>query len=161
MNFENWLKANGISWKLNFPYIDEIYEHLENVIGNQYWICDYRLNREKNSRPIRNITPKLVQVFSNADLPKNKRVYYSPIHFREVKNGKVSATVIGPYDNTGYRSYRGVSVNIFDTKTECIEFFTEQCNTAIREYEEELTRRTQEIHYRIDEIKKIKEKFIL
>ncbi|WP_336761317.1 hypothetical protein [Paenibacillus sp. USHLN196] len=89
-------------------------EYKEKVkIGEEVWICDYRYN-DVDNKAIRHIQPKKVVVVSNEDLPKNKRVYYSEFHFREIKeNGKLSSTVIAPYDNTGYRSYGGVSLNIF------------------------------------------------
>ena len=157
MNFKEWLKANDVSCKFDLKQMDTSYKNIENVLGKQFWICDYRLNWAKDSKPIRNVTPKLVQVVSNDELPKNKHVYHSPIHFKEVNNWKVISTVISPYDNTGYRAYPGIPVNIFNDREECIEFFKEQCNTAIKEYEEELERRTREIHSRIAEIEGMKD----
>lgn len=154
MEFKDWLRSNGVTEVGKF--YDPDYENLDNIIGKQFWICDYRLNKDKDSKPIRAVTPKLVQVFSNEVLPAKKRVYYSPIHFREVKNGKVLSTVIGPYDGTGYRTYPGISVNIFESQEECVELFIEQCDVAVNEYKEELERRTNEINRRIEEIQKLK-----
>jgi hypothetical protein len=141
MNFDQWLKDNR--------------NDLDSFIGKQFWICDFRLNSSNDFRPIRKVIPKLVQIFCNADLPKGKNIYYSPIHFREVKNGKILSTVIAPYDNTGYRSYSGVAVNIFETEFACKEFFKIQCDKVIRDYQDELTRRAAETQHRIDEIKQI------
>lgn len=154
MDLNEFLLANnvtiqGVSW-------DQTYKNLENVIGKQVWICDFRLNKDKDIKPIRKITPKLVQVFSNDDLPKGKNVYYSPVHFKEIKKGKVLSTVIAPYDNTGYRTYTGVSVNIFDTEKECVDFFRKQCDEVIKEYNEEMERRMAEIQRRILEIENLK-----
>jgi hypothetical protein len=146
MNFNEWLSSNEVSVKHSFTGSE--YDGLEKVIDKRFWICDYRLNYSKDKKPIRNIQPKLIQVFSNDDLPKNKKVYYSPIHFREIKNGKLLSTIIAPFDNTGYRSYTGVSVNIFNTYEECKECFDTQCQIAISGYQErinELVKRTDEI----------------
>lgn len=154
MNFKEWLKNNNIVVIHNLMELK--YENLENIIGKRFWICDYRLNSKKDSKPIRNVPPKLVQVFSNDDLPKNKRVYYSPVHFREVKNDKILSTIIAPYDNTGYRAYTGISLNIFKTELECVNCFNKQCDEAIKEYEDELKRRTDEINSRINEIENLK-----
>ncbi len=115
---------------------DTTYENLENVVGKQVWICDYR-NSEKGAdlKPIRNIKPTLVQVCINDE--KN-RVYYSPVHFREVKaNGKLNSRVIAPYDNTGYRCLTGTSLNIFDTQEECVKCFNRQLGIAIEEVKNE------------------------
>lgn len=156
MNFKEWLASNGV--KQYYNLCETTYENLDNIIGKQYWICDYRLNKDKDGKPIRNVVPKMVQVFSNDDLPKNKNVYYSPIHFRAVSNGKVNSTVIAPFDNTGYRGYAGISVNIFDNESDCRKCFTKQCKNAIREYRDELNRRTTEINNRISEIEKLIDK---
>lgn len=154
MDFKEWLKNNDVIVKHSL--METEYENLENIIGKRFWICDYRLNSKKDSKPIRNVPPKLVQVFSNDDLPKNKRVYYSPVHFREVKNDKILSTIIAPYDNTGYRAYTGISLNIFNSEIECINCFNKQCDEAIKEYEDELKRRTDEINSRINEIENLK-----
>ena len=87
MNLQEYFKHCGVI-KVTKGF-DTTYEKLENVVGNQVWICDYR-NSEKGAdlKPIRNIKPTLVQVCRNDE--KN-RVYYSPVHFREVKeNGKLN-----------------------------------------------------------------------
>lgn len=117
------------------------YENLENIIGNEVWICDYRIS-DPNNKPIRSVTPKLVRIFNNDDLPQNKTVYYSPIHFREVKANKVLSTVIAPYDNTGYRCISGKCVNIFESKEMCVAYFNNQLVEAIdkmRKYKERQT----------------------
>lgn len=113
---------------------------IENIVGKRVWICDYR-NNEKDvcNKPIRHIKPTYVEVC----LPTNNKeqVYYSPIHFKEVgKNGKLKSKVIAPYDNTRYRSYTGVSVNIFLSENECKEFYKQQVNKAIHEIKEEIKR---------------------
>lgn len=157
MNFKEFLKDCGVQ-EIGFPS-DQKYEHIENAISQIVWICDFRLNKDRDAKPIRNVPPKLVMVVSNNELPKGKNVYYSPVHFREVKKSGYSSTVIAPYDNTGYRSYTGVSLNIFYDKEECYKHFKEQCDQAILEYKEELERRTAEIMGKITEIEELKGKY--
>lgn len=158
MNFQEWLTDNGVT-ATHDRFLEKTYHNLENIIGKRFWICDYRLNNQCDSKPIRSVSPKLVQVFSNDDLPKNKNVYYSPIHFREVKGDKCLSTVIAPFDNTGYRGYTGVSVNIFNTQDDCEACFRGQCDAAIRDYENALKNRMEEINARIAEIQGIKAKY--
>lgn len=95
--------------------------------GDKVWICDYRYN-DIQEKAIRHVRPQEVVVVSNTELPKNKRVYYSEFHFRPIgKNGKQLSKIIAPYDNTGYRFNTGVSLNIFLSKDECINYYLEQC----------------------------------
>lgn len=127
---------------------------LENktVIGKQIWITDYR--RGKSGGYVRHVPPTLVEVTCNSELPKNKRVYYSDYHFRKVKNAKVSKEILAPYDNTGYRSYKGVSVNVFYTYEEAAQKYNEQIEEIIYSYNNEIKK----IRNEMDEVnnKKIK-----
>lgn len=98
-------------------------------IGDEVWICDYR-HDNINNQPIRNVVPQKVVIEDNNNLPKNKRVYYSNVHFLPVGvNGKPKKQVIAPFDNTGYRGYTGVSVQIFLTENECRAAYIKQCET--------------------------------
>lgn len=105
-------------------YYQEFLNSNESVLGKQIWITDYR--RGKSGGYVRHVPPTLVEVTCNSELPKNKRVYYSDYHFRKVKNGKVSKEILAPYDNTGYRSYKGVSVNVFYAYEEAVECYNSQ-----------------------------------
>ena len=108
-------------------------------VGETVYICDYRLNRDHDARPIRHVKPTKVMIVSNNELPKNKTVYYSEYHFRPFnKNGTLSTRVIAPFDNTGYRSYTGICVNIFKTLDECTKCFVAQCNEVANGYKETL-----------------------
>lgn len=100
----------------------------ENIkIGDRVWICDYRYNNILE-KPIRHIEPQEVLIVSNNELPSNKRVYYSVIHFRPIgKTGKPLKQIISPYDNTGFRAYTGISLQIFETKEACIQYYLKQC----------------------------------
>lgn len=104
-------------------------------VGNCVYICDHRFN-DINSKAIRHIKPQKVAVISNDDLPKNKRVYYSRYHFRPLNSkGLPTTKIIAPYDNTGYRSFTGVSLNIFLDENECIEYYKKQCDEIISRFE--------------------------
>lgn len=88
-------------------------------LGDRLWVCDFRYE-DINQKPIRNVPPQEVALIGNDQLPEGKKVYYSDFHFRTLtKTGQVSAKVIAPYDNTGYRGFTGISINIFKTKEEC------------------------------------------
>lgn len=100
----------------------------EPTVGQIVWICDYRHN-DFLERPIRHVKPTQAVVVSNDDLPKRKTVYYAETHFRPIgKKGKPLKQIIAPYDNTGYRSYEGESLQIFHDKEDCIEKYMELCN---------------------------------
>ncbi|MBE7896095.1 hypothetical protein G7L40_20655 [Paenibacillus polymyxa] len=121
-------------------------------IGEEVWICDYRYN-DVDNKAIRHIPPKKVVVVNNEDLPKNKRVYYSEFHFRELKeSGKLSSTVIAPYDNTGYRAYTGVSLNIFYDKEECIKHYLNQCVENLKQFDDAKVKKNTYYSQKIDEI---------
>lgn len=100
-------------------------------VGDLFYITDFRHDDILN-KPIRNIAPTQVQLFSNDDLPKGKHVYYAEHHFRAVgKTGKPLAAVIAPYDNTGFRGYTGVSLNIFTTLEEAEAYYVKQCEKVL------------------------------
>lgn len=95
-------------------------------LGDRLWVCDFRYE-DINQKPIRNVPPQEVALINNTQLPEGKKVYYSDFHFRALtKTGQVSAKVIAPYDNTGYRSFTGVSINIFKTEEECWNCYRRQ-----------------------------------
>jgi len=95
-------------------------------VGERIFICDYR--QSGGHKPIRHIRPMEVMIVSNDELPKNKTVYYSEYHFRPYseKTGKLLARVIAPFDNTGYRSYTGVKLNMYRTMKEAQDKYNEQ-----------------------------------
>lgn len=122
-------------------------------IGEEVWICDYRYN-DIDNQPIRHITPRKVVVVSNEELPKNKRVYYSSFHFRPVnEKGKILSQVIAPYDNTGYRAYTGVSINIFYFEDECKKHYKKQCKENLKKFEAAKISKMEYYDQKINEIK--------
>lgn len=114
------------------------------------WICDYRANEDPKKKPIRNIEPTPVVVTDAKETSKD--IYYSPVYFRPVKNGKVSSKVIAPMDNTGFRCHTGESVNIFYTVEDCVKCYREQVRQAKAVYEEELARITKLFDERIKKL---------
>lgn len=106
----------------------------EKVDGNIVYITDIRLS--DGNAYIRNVPPTKVIITSNSELPKNKNVYYSDYHFRKLgMKGQILKQVIAPFDNTGYRHYTGVSVNIFNTYEEAVEKYNEQLESVVNHYE--------------------------
>ena len=91
-----------------------------NYVNKFVWICDYRYN-DYLQKPIRKVLPQKVIVLDN---------YYNEYYFCCLnKNDKpLMSKIIKIYDNTGYRGYKGVPLNIFDNKEECYECFYEQCS---------------------------------
>ena len=87
--------------------------------GDTVWVCHYN-QPNLDKKPLRNIPPTKCMVVCNSELRKNKRVYYSESHFRPIgKNGKVTAKVISPVDNTGYRSLQGNPLSTFSNREDC------------------------------------------
>ena len=87
--------------------------------GSVVWVCHYN-QPDLGKKPLRNVPPTKCIVACNSELPKNKKVYYSKSHFRVIgKNDKVTAKIISPVDNTGYRSYQGNPLSTFLNKEDC------------------------------------------
>jgi len=125
--------------------------------GDIVYICDYRFNNV-DEKPIRHVKPQKAMVFSNDDLPKNKRVYYSKHHFRPLNaKGNPTSKIIAPYDNTGYRSYTGVSLNIFFTEAECLSFYKKQCDEIIDRFNKA---KAEKLNYYESKINEIKQEYV-
>jgi hypothetical protein len=85
------------------------------------------LRPDLNKKPLRNISPTYVIVRPVSELPKGKRIYYSETFFSPInKNGTISTQIISAVDNTGFRSYCGNELFIFDNEQECIEEWNRQ-----------------------------------
>lgn len=136
MKLNEFLENKGVV--INRSFHETLYKNMENVLGLEVWICDYRCGDDIFKKPIRSISPKKVKIFDVEDT--NKRIYYSPIYFKETKGDKILNTVIAPCDNTGYRGRSGVSVNIFDTESECQRCYGKQLNEAREQYEKEFSK---------------------
>lgn len=89
--------------------------------GETVWICHYH-RPDLDKKPLRNVPPTKVIVCNNDTLPDNKYVYYSRSHFRPVNaKGNMTAKILSPVDNTGYRSRQGTPLHAFDNEQECID----------------------------------------
>ncbi len=136
--FINPLTPKGEPRQTNSLGAFDYAENLDNILGKHVWICDYRVNDKAVLKPIRDVKPMEV-VIADANNCK-KTIYYSPVYFQPVKGKKVLSTVIAPIDNTGYRCSPGVSVNIFNTREECVKCYREQVRQADEIYEKEKAR---------------------
>lgn len=105
-------------------------------VGKLVWVCDYR-QPDLQKKAIRHVRPTLVLVRSNDELPQNKRIYYSETHFvKLLASGQPSSTIIGLFDNTGYRSFEGHPVKVFETEAECVQEYNKMADVIIKSYEE-------------------------
>lgn len=96
--------------------------------GQIVWICDYH-QPDFDLKPRRNIPPTRVMVVPNGD----KKVYYSVSHFVLVDqygNVKYSKSW-APFDNSGYRSFAGHPVSVFDDEIECQTAWRQQISVII------------------------------
>lgn len=113
--------------ELDIKVIKELGPH----VGKKVWICDYR-QPDLDKKAIRHVPPTEVFIVSNTENPPSKPIHYSATHFRTLtKNGEASSKVIGIFDNTGYRSFSGTPVHVFDNKEECVEFYNDQADKII------------------------------
>ena len=146
-----------------------LYKDLEDLIvdkkikeGDTLWITDFRFGSDGAlNKPIRHVKPTKVKLVSNSELPKNKTVYYSNYHFRPInKNGETSKSrIIAPYDNTGYRSYTGVSLNIFTDEKECKDFYIDLCKNRLVDIDIEKRSILRSLNTKEEEINKLIEEF--
>lgn len=105
--------------------------------GEIVYICDYRYNGKMIEKAIRHIEPKKVMIVSSEKV--QKKIYYSDWCFVELdKKGEPNyKKSIAPFDNTGYRSYTGVCLNIFDNMDDCIKFFNKTKKDLLKKAKEE------------------------
>lgn len=128
-------------------------------VGQTFWICDYR-KENTSKKPIRHVKPTEIIVVDPDDFKEHNkvpRIYYSQVAFVKVtknKEPKVS-NIIPAYDNTGYRSYTGVGVNIFDNEQECTEYYNEQVKKVLEMYRIEKDEVIERLNSEIEEIKKL------
>lgn len=94
--------------------------------GRDVYICDYR--QEIGKKPLRNVPPTKVLVVPSSE--SKKTVYYSNSFFKPYgKKGLLSKEIM-PFDNTGFRSFTGNPVYVFDNEQECID----KWNTLLDEF---------------------------
>ena len=101
--------------------------------GKTVWICDYRWT-DFDKKEDRNVKPTQVLIRSTEET--TKRVNYSHSFFSEIKKDKVSnSSLIKLFDNTGYRWYTGVALNVFTEEEECRDFYKKQANIILKSFE--------------------------
>lgn len=119
-------------------YISEVTKNSSNT-GKTFYVCDYR-KPDFNKKAIRNVKPTLITVLDGKHFEgagkKLPRVYYSDFALIPVDSkGKLKySSNIPPYDNTGYRSYAGVPINVFDNYEECAEFYNYRIDNVVNLY---------------------------
>jgi hypothetical protein len=102
-------------------------------IGKEVWICDYRWT-DFDKKEDRNIKPTKVLIRDTDDT--TKRVNYSHCFFSEIKKDKVvNSSLIKLFDNTGYRSFAGIALNVFTTEGECRKHYKKQAEIVFKEFE--------------------------
>lgn len=137
--------------------LNEITESTSKWIGKEVWICDFR-RPDLNKKPIRHVPPQKVMVRSNNELPSNKRIYYSSNHFIKLsKAGKPLSTVIPVYDNTGYRSYAGEPLRIFEDEKSCVETYNALADVIIDQLDTRIQSIVQELEKEREAVRKLKQ----
>lgn len=97
--------------------------------GEVVWVCHY-LRPDLNKKPLRSIPPTKCLI-----RPCTKRRYYTESELAVFnKKGEPSATAHSPVDNTGYRSFCGNEVSIFDNEDECKQEWQRQVGVVLREW---------------------------
>lgn len=123
--------------------------------GQIFWVCDYR-RPDINKKPIRSVKPTRAMLVSSENA--KKRIYYSLLYFSEIgKDGNYKkSSVISIFDNTGYRTYKGEPLAVFDNKTECINFYNKQCDDVISKLKEKRRTALSDIDTEIKNTEKLK-----
>jgi len=102
-------------------------------IGKEVWVCDYRWT-DFDKKEDRNIKPTKVLIRSTDDT--SKRVNYSNCFFSEIKKDKVvNSSLIKLFDNTGYRTFAGIALNVFTTEAECLKHYKKQAEIVFKDFE--------------------------
>ena len=101
--------------------------------GKELFICHLNIP-DILKKPLRNIEPTKVLIISENDpVNKGKRVNYSNSLFQTYsKDGKLSKKTLKIYDNTGYRSFRGNPVYIFDNFDDCVAQWKNDCDQHVQ-----------------------------
>lgn len=126
--------------------------------GKTYYVCDYR-RPDLSKKAARSLAPTQVVVLTNADYEEvgmtPPRVYYSNVALAKVtKNGEPKyKSLVPPFDNTGYRSFTGIGINVFDNMDECVDFYNAQVQAVVDVIEENKKFAVERLQEQIDETK--------
>lgn len=127
--------------------------------GKKYFVCDYR--KDTTQKAIRHIKPTEIILQDEDDYnragKKYPRVHYSRYAFVQMnqKGEPVYSKNISPFDNTGWRSYTGVGLNIFDNLQECIDHYNSQVKAVVELYEKQISTIVVSLTNEMEEIKKL------
>lgn len=125
-------------------------------VGENVWVCHY-LRPDLNKKPLRTVPPTYVKIRSTNDLPKGKRIYYSETFFSPInKNRTISAQIISAVDNTGFRSYHGNELFIFDNEQECIEEWNRQLSECQERISLKITTILEELQSEVNNLIRMK-----
>lgn len=106
----------------------------DKYLNNDVWVCDLRF-KDGLEKPIRNVHP--IKVSIQPVVLVKKTIYYSDNALVPYNNkGELNFNkAFGIFDNTGFRSYPGVPLNIFDSENECKEHYKFLVSLAINDLE--------------------------
>lgn len=121
--------------------------------GENVWVCDFRY-RDRTKQPIRNVPPTYVIVTPSSET--SKTIYYSHSYFRPIGKNGATSRIIKPFDNTGYRSYPGEPLKVFDHEEECVEYWNAVMDEEIEYLNERKKTVLQEIDSDIEKHKQMK-----
>ncbi len=94
--------------------------------GQYVWICDYRPSKTGiHAKPVRHVKPQKVLVVDTDEV--RKKIYYSQSCFLGLnkKGEPLKSKAIVVFDSTGYRTYTGIPVCVFDNEKECNKKYME------------------------------------
>lgn len=140
--------------------ISEVTKNFESV-GTTFYVCDYR-KPDFNKKAIRNVKPTKIIVLDQKHFEevgkKYPRVYYSNFAIIPVdgKGNLKYSNHIPPYDTTGYRSYAGVPINVFDNYEECVDFYNQQVDIVTNDYEKYISTIVNSLTKEMENIKELK-----
>lgn len=131
----------------------------EKYVGQKLWVCDYRKDIDKKAT--RHVKPTQVYIAGSRDFCDaglEPRIYYSYVGFAKLKkNGEPNLKqLIPPFDTSGYRSYAGIGVEVYDNEEECIEAYNKAVDEVVEKYETELRYVMQRFAAEMNEIRNLK-----
>lgn len=130
----------------------------EKYRGQKLWVCDYR--KELDKKAVRHVKPTEIYIAGHSDFDAiglTPNIYYSSVGFAKLKkDGSPNLKqLIPPFDTTGYRSYAGIGVHIFDNENECIDMYNSQVLDVVGMYERRIQTIMSSLTQEMQEIKNL------
>ncbi len=127
----------------------------DNKTGNKVWVCDYRFRNGFSKKPARHVKPTLVEIRPSEE-GKGTTYYSETCYIPYKKNGELNLNKkINPFDNTGYRMYTGIGLQVFLTEGECKEYYSNLCKSYIPLIEQEIKESTKDLRDLIETLKEV------